>query len=152
MANNTVSANPISYNQWYMDSRATYHFTPNLAMMQSIRPFTGGDQVIMENGKKLSISQIGHASIPVSPHSLSINNIFHTSSLSTNVISVSKLYQDNPIFVKFHATHFLVKNQITHHVLLEGLFDHDLYRMQSSSPFSFPPLEIFLTQSSDSKI
>lgn len=113
-----ASSNNVTDSSWYMDSKATHYFTPDLAMMHSARPFTSSDQVTVGDGKKLSISHIGHTSVSIQPIPLSLHNIYHTPSISNNLVSVSKLFHDNQVFVELHANHFLVKNQLTHQLLL----------------------------------
>lgn len=55
--------NNVNDNICYIDFGATHYFTPDLAMMQSAIPFTGSDQVIIGDGKTLSVSHIRHTSV-----------------------------------------------------------------------------------------
>lgn len=110
MVSDFALASLVADDNWYMDLGATYHFTPDLDIMDLAKPFTGVDQVgIVGNGKKISISYIRHASIPAYPRPLSLTRIYQTL-ISNNLIGISKLYHDNKAFVGFHVDHFLVKN------------------------------------------
>ena len=70
----TTSANPShSHNQmdiaWYMDFGATHHFTPEFGQQQDPSTYKGDAQVMIDNGKHIGISHIGHVMIstPVKP-------------------------------------------------------------------------------------
>lgn len=93
-----ASPNTVTDSSWYMDFGATHYFTLDIAMMHSTRPFTSSDQVTVDDGKKLSISHIRHTSVSIQPIPLSLHNIYHTPSISNNLISVSKLFHDNQFF------------------------------------------------------
>ena len=73
---------------WYLDYRATHHFTHDLSMMQEAMSFQGHDQVMVGNGKTLPISHIGHGTLSTPHSSLHLRNILHTPSLSINLFSV----------------------------------------------------------------
>ena len=113
-----ASPNTLTDNAWFMDSRATHHFTPDVNMIQSPTTFQGTDQVMVGNGKKLPISHIGNSILRTSSSSLFLKNILHTHTLSNSLLSVTKLCSDNRVFVEFHSNFFLVKDQVTKKVLL----------------------------------
>lgn len=73
-----ASTNAATDGNWYMDLRATHHFTIDLGLLNSDQPFTKGDQVTVGNGKTIFISYIGHALIPAHLFPLSLTNAYHT--------------------------------------------------------------------------
>ena len=89
------------------------------------------------NGKKISISHVGYATLPTSsPNPLFLNHVLHTPAISNNLLSVTKLCSDNRAFVEFFPTYFLAKDQVTKKVLLQGQLEHGLYKVHS--PTSIP--------------
>ena len=105
---------------WYMDSGATRHFTPNIGILESITPYFDTDQVTIGNGKKLSISHIGHTKLTTTSTPLFLKNVLNSPSISHNLISVTKLCTDNKAFIEFYPTYFPVKDQVTKKTLLQG--------------------------------
>ncbi|KAG6497849.1 hypothetical protein ZIOFF_045755 [Zingiber officinale] len=130
-----------------MDSRATHHFTPDINMLDSATPFTSVECVTVGDGKNIVISHIGNSTLPAYSNSIKLSNIFHTPAMSKNLISVSRLCLDNKAYVEFHSTFFLVKDQVTHKVLLRGILDRGLYRVcpptSSSASSSTLPSSLF---------
>ena len=108
----TTSELTVGDAQWYMDSGATYHFTPNYNLLDDAMPYTGSEQVTVGDGKQLSISHVGHAKLNTITHStpLVLKDILHTPFLSHNLLSVAKLCGDNRAYIEFHANSFLVKH------------------------------------------
>ena len=50
----------IQDNNWYSDSRATHHLTPNLNNFLTKSQFYSSNEVFVGNGKGLPIHHIGH--------------------------------------------------------------------------------------------
>ena len=151
MAHPTTMHNTIPGTNWYMDSGATHHFSLNINILDTMTPFSGSNQVVVGNGKKLYISHPGTAKLPSSYSPLVLHQVYHTQKISNNLISVTKLCYDNKVFVEFYATHFLLKGQVSKRVFLQGQLDNGLYKVQSScSPSTafFPPL-VFIANIKD---
>ena len=121
-----------------MDSEATHHFTPDARILESTTPYFGKDQVTIGNGKKLSISHIGHTKLATTSTPLFLKSVLHSSSISHNLISVTKLCTNNKAFIEFYPTYFLVRDQVTKKTLFQGYVDQDLYKIQPPSHFSQP--------------
>ena len=109
MSSSIASANSMVDNSWYLDSRATHHFTPDYSKLTSSTTFIGPNQVIVGDGKKISISHVRYAALPSSSHSLLLSHIYHMPTISNNLISVSKLCR-NKAFVEFHYDYLFVKD------------------------------------------
>ena len=140
MAHPATIHNIVPNTNWYMDSGATHYFTLDINMLDIVTPFSGLDQVTVRNGKQLCISHLGTTKLPSSYSPLVLHQVYHTPKISNNLISVTKLCYDNKVFVEFYATHFLVKDQASKGVLLQGQLDNGLYKVLSSccSSASFP--------------
>ena len=145
MSSNIATSNSIVDNSWCLDLGVTHHFTPSYSILASTTLFTRLDQVIVESGKTISISHVGCIVLPSSSHSLLLNHTYNTLVISNNLISVSKLCRDNKAFVEFHLDYFLMKDQDTHNILLQGHNDHGFYRVYS--PPSFPSHSMSLSNS-----
>ena len=66
-----------------MDTGATHHLTPHLNNLNAHTPFAVSDIVIIGNGNRLNISNIGHSTILSASQSLNLNNILHVPQLTT---------------------------------------------------------------------
>ncbi|XP_010461805.1 PREDICTED: uncharacterized protein LOC104742489 [Camelina sativa] len=65
-----TTANPAAANPWVFDSGATHHISSDLANLSLHQPYTGGEQVVIGDGKGLSITHTGEGSEygdPVAP-------------------------------------------------------------------------------------
>ncbi|WKA13353.1 hypothetical protein VitviT2T_030658 [Vitis vinifera] len=93
--------------------------------------------VMVGNGKKIPISHYGNSLLSFSSSPLKLNNILHAPALSNKIISVSKLCADNTTFVEFYHDFFLVKDQVSKKVLLQGQLVNGLYQVSEASK---PPI------------
>ena len=151
----TTSANPsYSHNQgdtaWYMDSRATHHFTPELGQLQDPSTYCGDAQLMVGNGKHINISQIRHVLFPTLVKLIQLRNVVHTHEISKQLISVSKLCADNIAFIEFFPTHFLVKDQVSKKILLQGNLENGLYKFNPVATSSSIPSTLSLATCSSS--
>ncbi|XP_019189139.1 PREDICTED: uncharacterized protein LOC109183490 [Ipomoea nil] len=103
---------------WFPDTGATTHATPD--MMTQSDEYTGGDVLRVGNGAGLTISRVGHASIPSVSKTLNLTNVLYVPELSVPLLSVYRLTNDNRVFVEFHKDCFIVKDSVTQAVLLRG--------------------------------
>ena len=87
--------------------------------------YGGKDQVQVANGAGLSISHIGHSTIPGS--SLRLRNILRLPHIHQHLLYVYRLVLDNDVFVEFHHFFFLVKDTATKKILLHGRCHGGLY-------------------------
>eukprot|EP00261_Vitis_vinifera_P036785 XP_019078028.1 PREDICTED: dr1-associated corepressor homolog [Vitis vinifera] len=119
---------------WYMDTEATHHLTPNLNKLNSHTQFVGSDKVMVGNGNRLNISNIGHSTISSASRSLNLKNILHVPQPTTNLISVNRLCTNNNVTVEFFTNGFVVKDQASKKALLQGNLNYGLYKLSSSAP------------------
>ncbi|KAF7816381.1 Retrovirus-related Pol polyprotein from transposon TNT 1-94 [Senna tora] len=120
--------NAYSDGGWYPDSGATSHVTSDFSNLADRSNYTGGDQLVVGNGKGLYISHIGHSSVisPFNPHTtLHLNSLLHVPHITKNLVSVSKFARDNNVFFEFHPSVCLVKSQASKAVLFQGTIKDD---------------------------
>ena len=109
MANHAVTPTTIVDTNWNMDLGVTHHFVLNINMLESVIPFTGSDQVIVGNNKKISISYLVTATLPSSYAPLILHHVYHTPKISNNLISVTKLCSNKCFFFNLISPIFLSK-------------------------------------------
>ncbi|KAE8697713.1 hypothetical protein F3Y22_tig00110610pilonHSYRG00140 [Hibiscus syriacus] len=113
---------------WVVDSGATHHLTPDATKVLSPTEFRGPGKLTVGNGVSLDIRSIGSSVLPsTSSRALLLNDLLHVSSITKNLLSVSKLARDNTIYIEFHAATCYVRDESTKEVLLRGRMDGGLY-------------------------
>jgi histone deacetylase 1/2 len=113
---------------WYADSGATHHLTAELEKLTTKESYQGHDQVHAANGIGMNIHNIGHALIPTSAsRPLHLNHVLHVPQVTRNLLSMSKLTLDNPVFVELHPYDLFVKDRVTREILLRGRCRGGLY-------------------------
>ena len=119
---------------WYTDTGASDHITGELEKLHIRDKYYGTDQIHTASGSGMNISHIGHATIHTpSNHDIHLRNILHVPEAQKNLISVHRLATDNNVFLEFHPNYFLVKDQDTKKVILEGQCRHGLYPFPAPS-------------------
>lgn len=115
-----------------MDSGATDHITSDLERLTTRERYTGGDKIQVANGAGLSISHIGHSSVPGLSRPLYLDHVLYAPKINKHLISVRKLAIDNNAYVELHPNFFLVKDQATKHLLLRGKCRNGLYTLPNN--------------------
>lgn len=90
---------------------------------------SGNDKVVIGNGALVPISHTSQTILSTKTQNLLLNNILHTHKLTTNLIYIQKLCQDNDVYVKFHSHLFFIKDKVTKKVLLKRPLDKGLYKV-----------------------
>jgi gag-polypeptide of LTR copia-type len=130
----TVQPGPSLPDFWYLDSGASSHVTPDLNAFSSYSPYTGSEKLCVGDGKGLDISHIESGTLITNSIPLKLLNILHVPTISKSLLSISQLIADNSIYVEFNSTSCLVKDLVSHQVLLQGIKHNGLYVVTSSSP------------------
>ena len=89
--NHKVSSKP-----WYFDSRASKHMTNTGVPLSNIRNYDGNLKINIADGSSLPISAVGDLSS-------SLTDVFVSPDLSTNLISIGQLVNNN---CNVHFSHF----------------------------------------------
>ncbi|KAF8399311.1 hypothetical protein HHK36_015176 [Tetracentron sinense] len=61
--------------EWILDTGASSHMTNNPGILNIVQPYMGSDKIIIDDGKQLSISHVGSASLPTSHGNLPLSNV-----------------------------------------------------------------------------
>lgn len=89
-----------------MDSGSTHHITNALDYLHLNLHYHGKNELLVDNGTCLPITDNGKTSICIPSHSLQLLNILHFSEISKKKLSISSLCQTNHISVEFFLTIF----------------------------------------------
>jgi hypothetical protein len=134
---NLAQHNPAGTAEWFPNTGANQHVTPDLATLTASEPYNGNDNLHVGDGKGLFISHIGHTKL-YNPHrSFTLSNVLHVPAITKPLLSVQKFCLDNNVSFKFHPFQFYVKDLNTNEVLLSGQTKDGLYtlsRFRSSIP------------------
>ena len=89
--------------------------------------YQGPDQLQIGNGSSLKIHSIGSSSLISRSHPFKLANILHVSEIRKKLLSVYRLTNANAVFIEFHATYCVVKDEETGRPLLWGTVKDGLY-------------------------
>uniref|UniRef100_A0A803NRU8 Integrase catalytic domain-containing protein n=1 Tax=Cannabis sativa TaxID=3483 RepID=A0A803NRU8_CANSA len=114
---------------WYPDSGATNHCTPDLHNLTTTTEYNGQEQIFVGNGTGLSIQNYGNTCVASNTYNkpLILKNLLHVPEITKNLLSVSKFARDNNVLFEFHADACYVKDQVTKAILLTGTLHNGLY-------------------------
>lgn len=97
--------------------------------MPNVAAYSGSDGVLIENGGKVPITNTGSLFISIDDNkSLLLKNVLDVPSILAKLVSISKLCKDNLVYVEIHDGYFLVNDNITKRVLLQGTPEQGLYK------------------------
>ncbi|KAI9161720.1 hypothetical protein LWI28_020105 [Acer negundo] len=118
--------------QWYIDSGATNHITPDLNNLSINSEYRGNERLTVCNGQTLPISHIGHLSIAsdmIPDYLICLKNILFMPGIKKNLLSISQLTRDNAIEVEFNSSFCFIKDKATKRVVLKGVLKEGLYQV-----------------------
>lgn len=127
----TEPVQPSAADDWFLDSGASSHISFDLNSLQAALPYDGNEVVKVGNGESLSIAHIGHCTLHTSHQPILLNNVLHVPAITKNLISISKLLQDNDLIIEFTNSQCLVKDPKTSHLLLQAELVKGLYKISS---------------------
>ena len=141
-ATNLANIDAPADTNWYLDSGATHHLTNDMNNMHGAKLFTGNYKLIVGNGVGLCITHIGSTVLRMkntcNHFELKLNNILLVPKVTKNLISISKLTNDNDVVVEFIDNFCYVKDNVKNLIMLQGKVEKDLYRLlfvSSTKPF-----------------
>ena len=88
----------------------------------------------MGNGTCLKIHSTGSSSLISRSQPLKLVNILHVPEIRKRLLSVYRLTNENAVFVEFHATYCVVKDEETGRPLLRGTVKDELYLLVEAHP------------------
>jgi len=114
----TTSSPPHDIN-WYPDTGSINHLTNNFnnLSLQS-NAYLGNDQIHVGDGAGLPIKHIGSTTLSTPTTSFVLNKLLHMPQIQKNLIFVSQFTRDNNVYIEFHSSSFLVKDEATGRVFL----------------------------------
>jgi transposase InsO family protein len=138
---------------WLTDTGATDHLTANLTNLQTQAPYQGTEQVSVGNGQSIPINHTGNGQLSTKLYNFRLKNLLHSSRISSNLLSVHKLCQDNNCSCYFDSNKFLIQDLPSGKVLYKGLSKNGLYPIHtlpsspsmSPSATASPPVSAFLS-------
>jgi len=94
--------------------------------------YLGNDQIHVGDGAGLPIKHIGSTTLSTPITSFILNKLLYVPQIQKNLTSVSQFTRDNNIYIEFHSSFFLVKDEATGRVLLRSKPKDDLYIFPTS--------------------
>lgn len=117
-----------SSSSWYFDSGASNHMTSNAQFLTNIKKYFGNLKIHTADGNQLPITATGDISS-------SLTNVFVSPGLTSNLISVGQLVE-NDFQVQFSQSGCLVQDQQTGKIIAKGPKVGRLFPIQFSLPQS----------------
>jgi hypothetical protein len=121
--------------QWLADSGANAHITNQIENLQIQQPFQQTEEVAVGNGTGLQIENTGLALLHSPTSSFKLKDTLHCPQASANLISIQKFCHDNACYFILTASHYYVKDLLTHAILLEGRSENGLYPLRLGRNF-----------------
>nr|GMC90875.1 Retrovirus-related Pol polyprotein from transposon TNT 1-94 [Ipomoea batatas] len=119
--NHTSNSKP-----WYFDSGASHHMTNTALPLKNVQKYSGDLQIHTSDGNSLPITAVVDIST-------SLNNVFVSPKLSTNLISVGQLVDSN-CTVQFSKSGCFVQDQVSGKMIAKGPKVGRLFPLLSSPP------------------
>lgn len=121
---------------WYLDSGASNHVTTDFGKLTLKGTHLSFSKVVVDNGTKVPIQGIGSSYLAGRKRNLLLKDILLVPLMQKNLISISKLTQDNSVIVEFHDIFCFVKEKNTSEVCLVGKLDNGLYKLLEDTSVS----------------
>ncbi|KAH6783168.1 Subtilase family protein [Perilla frutescens var. hirtella] len=118
--------------QWIVDSGATNHITNEFQTLNIRSAVNNNESLTVGNGQQIPIVATGKAMLSNGSHSLLLNNILYVPQITQNLLSISQFTKDNGVLVEFHDTACFVKDKVSHQVLMTGVLEKGLYKLDLS--------------------
>ncbi|KAJ0027681.1 hypothetical protein Pint_36319 [Pistacia integerrima] len=126
--------------KWLIDSAASHNITGDLANLLVHSEYDGTDEVVIGDGSGLRVSHIGSLVFHSPSRTFQLNDTLCVPSIRKNLISVHHFTTQNRVFIEFHPSYFLVKDQITGAILLKGACENGVYMLPDSLVGSSPQM------------
>ena len=115
---------------WYLDSGATNHIAQDAGILSKYSTYHGLERLHVGNGMGLPIHNVGFVAVKtLTTTPIYLNHVWHVSTITKNLISVSKLLVDNNVFIEFYNHVCFVKDKNSRITLLKGIARGGLYQV-----------------------
>ena len=98
----------IQYSPWYLDSTTTDHITNDLSHLSNFQAYPGSYLITVGDGTSIPIQNTGKGLLPTLRNSFKLNYVLHADSMSSNLVSVQKLAQDNNCIISFNEAKYVI--------------------------------------------
>ena len=95
-----------SSSDWYLDTGANSHVTPDYSQLHNPTSYSGADTIIVGNGQSLPISNTGSGYVYTPTGTFSLSTLHHVPSLTSNLLSVYLFTKENNCTLLFNAHNF----------------------------------------------
>ncbi|TYK05754.1 Retrovirus-related Pol polyprotein from transposon TNT 1-94 [Cucumis melo var. makuwa] len=129
--NQFATADTVINLNWYIDSGATNHLTVEYSNLSNPSEYSGIEKIMVGNGDSLHISYIGNAYLTDGINGLNLKNVLCVPDITKNLVSVSKLAQDNNVYIEFHGCYCFIKDKDTGRTLLNRTIKDGLYHLDT---------------------
>jgi hypothetical protein len=116
--------------EWYADSAANAHITPDLDNLTIQQPLQTSDAVGVGNGSTLAIANSGSTTLHSHKTDFQLKSVLHCPKAAANLISIQQFCNDNDCYFILIATHFFVFDLQTHTMLLERRSGNGMYPLR----------------------
>ena len=123
----SYSLNGPEPSDWYLDTGASAHMTPDLSHLDQASNYTSKDRVVVGNDAFLPITHTDTISPILFLELLDVLVVPHS---TKNLLSISKLTSDFPLAVTFTNNFFSIQNRQTGRVVATGKRDGGLYVLE----------------------
>jgi hypothetical protein len=117
--------------EWLANSGANTHVAVDPTTINNPQPFEGTKIVGVGNGAGLAIEGIGSSLVQsnslTKPSKFLLKDILYCPSASANLLSINKFCLDNNCSFKLTGSHYIVNDNLTGTVLLQGPSENGLY-------------------------
>lgn len=92
-------------------------------------PYTSQSKVVFGIGFSHNSFVVGSALITSDTMQLILHDMLYSTRVTKNLFSVSNFAKDNKVYVEFHASHCVIRDSISHKVLLRENEISGLYKL-----------------------
>ncbi|KAL0541581.1 hypothetical protein IC582_021634 [Cucumis melo] len=128
-----AAANTVVNPNWYIDSGATNHVTADYLNLSNPSDYSCIENITVRNGDSLYISYVGDSYITDGKNGITLKNVLCVSDIMKNLVSVSKLAQDNNAYVEFHGCYCFIKDKATGQTPLNSILKDGLYHLETDN-------------------
>ncbi|KAF8405029.1 hypothetical protein HHK36_009925 [Tetracentron sinense] len=124
-----MSIQDLGDTSWIPDTGATTHASNEPGKISNLIPYSGHNKLLMGDGSPLSITHTGTHHIRTPSKTLVLRDVLIVPCLEKNLISVSRLTNDNNCSVEFTPSSCVIKDLASKKILASGTCDHGLYSL-----------------------
>lgn len=105
-----INTDGVLDSSWYVDNGASNNVTTDYSNLNNPMEYKGNEMVTISNGEQLQINFVGSTILSSGNSLLNLKNILYVSNIAKYLITVSKLAQDNHVYIEFHDNCCFVKD------------------------------------------